>query len=44
MKYKIEQLSDLEIVKVTILGKPPALPVRLPKFDISGNIRKPPIR
>jgi len=28
---------------LTILSKPPALPGRLPKFDISGNIRKPPI-
>jgi hypothetical protein len=23
-------------------GKPPALPERLPEFDNSGNIRKPP--
>ena len=28
---------------ITILAKLPALPGRLPKFDISGNIRKPPI-
>ncbi len=25
-----------------ILGKPPAMPGRLPEFDICGNIRKPP--
>jgi hypothetical protein len=24
------------------MGKPPALPGRLPEFDIYGNIRKPP--
>jgi len=31
-------ISDL-----TILSKPPALPGRLPEFDISGNKRKSPI-
>jgi len=31
-----------EIVVLTILGKPPALPGRLPEFDNSGNIRKSP--
>ena len=28
---------------IITMGKPPALPGRLPEFDISGNIRKPPL-
>jgi hypothetical protein len=31
------------LIKVIIFGKPPALLGRLPEFDNSGRIRKPPI-
>jgi hypothetical protein len=40
---QILKANILPLVILTILGKPPALPGRLPKFDIYGNIRKSPI-
>ncbi|HNU71074.1 MAG TPA: hypothetical protein PKL48_05110, partial [Thermodesulfobacteriota bacterium] len=33
--------STLTII-VTLMGKPPAMPGRLPEFDICGKIGKPP--
>jgi len=35
-------ISEHIVSRIIIMGKPPALPERLPEFDNSGSIRKPP--